>query len=72
MELQEIEVIIGKNGQVQIAVSGVSGLACLDITAPLEQALGGEIIAREMHAGTGIEAQQTVTTTAKARIRRKR
>lgn len=71
MELQEVEVIIGKNGQVQISVSGVSGLACLDITAPIEAALGGEIIAREMHEN-GVQAQQTVTTAAKTRVRRKR
>ncbi len=48
MELQEIEVIIGKDGQVQIQVRGVQGLKCLEITKELEEALGGEILARIM------------------------
>jgi hypothetical protein len=72
VELQEIEVIIGKNGQVQISVSGVNGPACLEITAPLEEALGGQVVAREMKSEAGVQAQQTLTTTTKARVRRKR
>ncbi len=48
VELQEIEVTIGKDGQVQIQVRGVQGLKCLEITKDLEQALGGEIVARIM------------------------
>jgi hypothetical protein len=48
MELQEIEVVIGKDGQVQIQVRGVQGLKCLEITKELEDALGGEILARVM------------------------
>lgn len=49
MELQEIEVTIGKDGQVQLQVRGVSGLQCLTITKELEDALGGEILARIMN-----------------------
>ena len=48
MELQEIEVIIGKDGQVQIQVRGVQGVKCLELTKELEAALGGDIIARIM------------------------
>jgi len=48
MELQEIEITINKNGQVEVHVRGVKGEACLDITRPVEEALGGEIILREM------------------------
>ena len=48
MELQEIEVVIGKDGQVQIQVRGVQGLKCLELTKELEAALGGDIIARIM------------------------
>ncbi len=48
MDVQEIEVTINKNGQVEIQVRGVKGLQCLDITAPLEQALGGKVTLREM------------------------
>ncbi len=48
MDLQEIEITIGKDGQVQIQVRGVKGLKCLEITKELEDALGGEILARIM------------------------
>lgn len=48
MELQEIEVTIGKDGQVQIQVRGVKGTKCLELTKELEEALGGEILARIM------------------------
>ena len=48
MELQEIEVTIGKDGQVQIQVRGVQGTKCLTLTKELEEALGGEILARVM------------------------
>jgi hypothetical protein len=48
MELQEIEVVIGKDGQVQVQVRGVKGTRCLDLTKELEEALGGEILARIM------------------------
>lgn len=50
MELQEIDVFIEKNGQVRIEVRGVKGTSCLEITAALEQALGGQIAEREMTA----------------------
>ena len=38
----------GKDGQVQIQVRGVQGLKCLELTKELEEALGGEILARIM------------------------
>ncbi len=47
MELQEIEVVIGKNGQVEISVRGVKGKGCLELTSELEQALGGDLLSRE-------------------------
>ena len=49
MEVQEIDVFIEKNGQVQLEVHGVKGMACLDLTKDLEKALGGEIEERKMH-----------------------
>jgi hypothetical protein len=55
MELQEIDVFIDKDGQVRIEVRGVKGMSCLDLTKGLEQALGGQVEAREMTA----EAQET-------------
>ena len=48
MEVQEIDVFIEKDGQVRIEVNGVKGMACLDVTKPLEDALGGQIEEREM------------------------
>ena len=48
MDLQEIEIIINKKGEVEVHVRGVKGKACLDITRDLEAALGGLIILREM------------------------
>jgi hypothetical protein len=48
MELEEIEIIIDKDGQVQIEVRGVKGAACLDLTRDLEAALGGEVELRQM------------------------
>lgn len=48
MEIQEIEITIGKDGRVQMHVRGVKGLACLELTRSVEQALGGAIELREM------------------------
>ena len=46
-ELQELEVVIGPDGEVVIEVKGVKGDRCLEITRPLEQLLGGEIVDRK-------------------------
>jgi hypothetical protein len=59
MELQEIEVVIGKDGQVQIQVRGVHGMKCLDLTRELEEALGGEILSRIM-TPEAMEEEQNV------------
>ena len=56
MELQEIEVVIDKDGKVRIEVRGVKGMSCLDLTKDLEEALGGEVEEREMTP----EAYETV------------
>ena len=56
MELQEIEVFIEKDGRVRIEVRGAKGTSCLDLTKDLEDALGGQIEAREMTP----EAYETV------------
>lgn len=60
MELQEIEVIIGKDGRVQIQVRGVNGTKCLDLTRELEAALGGEIESRVMKPEALQDDQSTV------------
>jgi hypothetical protein len=48
MELQEIDVLIEKDGQVKIEILGVKGLSCLDLTKDLESVLGNQTIVREM------------------------
>ena len=48
MEMQEIQVIIEKDGQVRLEVCGVKGPACLDLTKDLEEALGGKVEDRQM------------------------
>lgn len=59
MEIQEVDVYIEKDGRVRIEVRGAQGSSCLDITAPLEQALGGEIESREMTAEAYESTEQT-------------
>ena len=46
--LEEIEIVIGKDGKIQIHVRGIPGRTCLDPTAELEALLGENIISREM------------------------
>jgi hypothetical protein len=48
MEIQEIEVKIGKDGKVELSVHGVKGNKCLQITSELENLLGGVVLSREM------------------------
>ena len=58
MEVEEVQVIIEKDGRVRIEVRGVKGKACLDLTQELEQALGGQVEAREMTPEALEEAPQ--------------
>ncbi|QDR83224.1 DUF2997 domain-containing protein [Sporomusa termitida] len=47
MEKEELEITIAADGKVNIKVAGAKGGKCLDITRPLEEALG-EVKVREM------------------------
>jgi len=58
MDLQEIDVVIDKDGQVKIEVRGVKGPSCLDLTKELEAALGGEVADRQMTAEAAEVAQE--------------
>ncbi len=58
MEIQEIEVIIDKDGEVKIQVHGTEGTTCLDLTADLEAALGGQVISREMTVAIDAAVQE--------------
>ena len=60
MEIQEIEVTIDENGEVKIHVHGTQGTTCLDLTADLEAALGGEVISREMTTDVDATVQEQV------------
>ena len=48
VEMQEITVVIDKDGQVRVEVRGVKGASCLDVTKGLEEALGGQVEDRQM------------------------
>lgn len=50
---EEITVTIGPDGKVSLHVEGAEGDSCLDLTAPLENALGGEVVSRVMTGGEG-------------------
>lgn len=67
MELQEIEVAIAPDGTTKIEVRGVPGAGCLDLTADLEAALGGEVVERTLTA----EARAAVEDRVDDRLRRK-
>ncbi len=67
MDMQEVEVFIDKNGKVRIEVRGVKGAACLDLTAGLEAALGGQVENRELTP----EAQEGAPNELQERLRRK-
>lgn len=60
MELQEIEITINAKGQVEVHVRGVKGEACLDITRPVEEALGSEVLLREMTPEAGEPPDQAI------------
>jgi len=47
MDKEELEITIDANGQVSIKVAGAKGGKCLDITKPIEEALG-EVKVRQM------------------------
>ena len=48
MEIQEIEILVGKDGKIELFVHGAKGRKCLEITRELEAALGGVVLSREM------------------------
>lgn len=60
MELQEIDVFIGEDGQTRIEVRGVKGISCTNLTAALEAALGGQVESREMTTEAHEAAQESV------------
>lgn len=49
MDKEELEITIDASGQVSIKVAGAKGGKCLDITKPIEEALG-QVKVRQMSA----------------------
>lgn len=47
MEIQEIDVFVQPDGTVKLEVRGVKGPQCVDLTAPVEKLLGGQVLSRE-------------------------
>jgi len=43
-EIQEIEVLIDKSGNVKLMVRGVKGKSCVELTGEVEQLLGGRVV----------------------------
>jgi Protein of unknown function (DUF2997) len=68
MDLEEIEIIIDKEGHVRIEVRGVQGTACLDLTRDLEAALGGEVELREMRPEAYEANPQEIQTDQQQRL----
>jgi hypothetical protein len=65
MEVEEIEITIGKNGQVKLHVRGMKGKKCLALTEELEKALGNNILERQLtpealDGSSGNKIDQTV------------
>lgn len=46
-EIQELDIVIDKQGRVSIDVRGVAGPECEDVTRALEEALAGKILRRQ-------------------------
>ena len=61
MKVEQIEIIIGSDGKVQLQTSGFSGNDCLEATKEIERLLGNQILNREE---TGDFFQQTPVKTA--------
>ena len=48
MKMEEMEITIDADGNVSMQVRGVTGKSCLELTKPLEEALGAEVENRTM------------------------
>ena len=46
VDFQDIDIIIDVDGTTELHVQGVHGTSCLDLTADLEKALGGDVSRR--------------------------
>ncbi|HVP96219.1 DUF2997 domain-containing protein [Methanoregula sp.] len=66
MEMQEMEIIINKEGKVLVKVNGAHGASCLELTRNLENAAG--VIEERTHLPAYYEPQ--VQEEQAARIRR--
>jgi hypothetical protein len=60
MEIQEIDVLIEKDGRVSVSVRGVMGPKCLALTQDLEKTLGGEVLSRVMTSEAAAISEEEV------------
>ena len=66
MDMNEIEVIVDREGKVSLRVKGVQGASCLDLTKALEEALGAEV---ESRTRTSEFYENPKTTTEKSLVK---
>jgi hypothetical protein len=59
MEMQELEITIDKEGRVQVAVRGVKGEGCMELTRELENAIG--VVEERTPAAEYYEQPEAVT-----------
>lgn len=69
MKLEEIEILIGKDGKAEIHTSGFSGNECLNATESIEAILGNQLVSREMRPDVA-EATERVYVSEKQKVRR--
>ena len=62
--IQEIDVVIGRDGKVAFEVRGVTGAGCEDLTKDLETILGGRVVSREYKPSYHQQATQEDQTTS--------
>jgi hypothetical protein len=61
MEIQEIDVLIEEDGRVSLTVRGARGQKCLQLTQELEEALGNQILSRQMTLEANLDCNQEVS-----------
>jgi hypothetical protein len=70
VEVQELTVVIARDGSVKLEVRGVKGAKCLDLTQSLEKVLGGDVKSRELSPEHGQAAQAQVAASVSVKPRR--
>ncbi len=56
-EIQELDILVHRDGTVEVKVSGAIGKKCLNLTEGLEKVLGGNVVLRTTTAEFDLEDQ---------------